>query len=52
MKCPCGCGRDVPHLSFWATRQCGKRGRKLGIYMPTGVLSQHEVKKKLKKVMK
>lgn len=52
MKCLCGCGREVPHLSFWATPKCGKRGRKLGIYMPVRPLSQHGVNKKLRKVKK
>lgn len=50
MKCPCGCLRDVPHLAFWATPACGKRGRRHGIYMPVRPLQRHVVEKKLKKV--
>jgi hypothetical protein len=34
MNCPCGCGKEVKHGCFWATRYCYKTGRKKGIYMP------------------
>lgn len=34
MKCPCGCGREVPHLHYWATRKCAKRANKKGLRMP------------------
>lgn len=34
MKCPCGCGKDVPHGCFWATKTCRKHVSAIGIYMP------------------
>lgn len=34
MKCPCGCGRDVPNGHYWATENCGKRANKYGKFMP------------------
>ena len=34
MKCPCGCEKDVPNLRYFATRNCGRRANKRGIFMP------------------
>jgi hypothetical protein len=34
MKCPCGCGKEVPNGHFWADKYCYKKGRKNNIYMP------------------
>jgi hypothetical protein len=34
MKCPCGCGKEIPNGCYWATEKCGKNARKHGLYMP------------------
>lgn len=48
MKCPCGCGKDVPNKCFWATEACGKRANKHGLFMPkTDCRSEERKRKKL-----